>query len=236
MSNRARTRAIRDRMATTSERFTAAARHVDTTTGPEPAAAAVVDEALLQPYPDELVPPPGATDGWRPVTTAELGWRALPPDATPEQRARTESVWRPVTAARPCRCSGHCLHGQPCRMGDDGVDSCPGGRLLHLDRQAASVLIVTGWIDAYACDTCDEQFDTGVELPDVPWGEREGPAIYEYPGVRRVIVVDDTWPDDSPCPDCGNHYRCRCDDEHGCPECGAGGAGAPYEECVCYQD
>lgn len=134
---------------------------------------------LTTPYPDEPD-----------VTTAELGWRALPADATPAQRARAEAVWRPVTADRPCRCSGPCHHGDPC-----AEDDCP-GRLVHLDRQAASMLSLTGWVDNYGCDVCGQApaADIGVDLPDIPWGARiYSSAFRAFPDVRHPNIPA-TWP------------------------------------------
>lgn len=137
------------------------------------------DPALLVPYPDETN-----------VTVDELGWRALPVDATPAQRARAEAVWRPVTADRPCRCSGPCYHGDRCNEAD-----CP-GQLIHVDRQAASMLSLTGWQDNYTCDVCGQApaYDIGVDLPDIPWGERTGDHSFRaYPDVRHPNFAS-TWP------------------------------------------
>lgn len=122
---------------------------------------------LLVPYPEELVRPAGAPDLWAPPTTEELGWRALPADATPDQRARAESVWRAVATDRPCRCSGKCQHGQPCT--EDGCS----GRIQHYDRLAASLLSAIGWYDFYTCDGCRlwpqvELVDTAVRYEPVP--------------------------------------------------------------------
>lgn len=226
VSDSARKKAIRERMDATGENYTTAARATDASA----AAGAVtpvrpqVDPQLLAPYPDELVRPADAGESWRPVTTEELGWRALPVDATPAQRARAESVWRPVTAARPCRCSGTCLHGAPCNNGDDGVGSCA-GHLVHHDRLAASLLSTIGWYDFYECDTCAEQYETGVDLPDVPWGDMVGQSIVQFDGVRRVTFHDGY--DDGYCADC-NHDPCRCDEVY-CDECGADS----HYQCSC---
>jgi hypothetical protein len=73
-------------MASTGEPYTVAARVVDQGAA---VATATLDPQLLKPYPDE-------TD----VTVEELGWRVLPTDATPRQRARAEAIWRPVAANR----------------------------------------------------------------------------------------------------------------------------------------
>lgn len=138
-----------------------------------------IDPALLEPYPDE--------NG---VTVDELGWRALPAGATPAQRARAEAVWRLVTADRPCRCSGPCWHGDACNE-----DDCP-GRLIHVDRQAASMLSLVGWMDNYQCDTCGgtPASDVGVDLPQVPWGERISENGFRaFPDVRHPNFPN-TWP------------------------------------------
>jgi hypothetical protein len=76
----------------------------------------------------------------------------------PGPAAPAEAVWRPVTADRPCRCSGPCQHGQRCNNGDDGIGSCT-GRLVHVDRYPGSLLDVTAWYDEYACDTCNETWE-----------------------------------------------------------------------------
>jgi hypothetical protein len=177
--------------------------------------AATIDPALLVPYPDELARPVDAGEEWRPVATEELGWRVLSAGATPAQRARAESVWRPVTAERPCRCFGKCLHGQPCGNGEDGIGSCD-GRLVHHDRLAASLLSVDGWYDVYECDTCAEQFEISVDLPEVPWGERVDNSIRQFEGVRRITFYDSA---PGECPEC-NDQPCRCDEVY-CDECGA---------------
>ncbi len=142
----------------------------------------MTDPTFLAPYPDE-----------RHVTTAELGWRALPADATPAQRARAEAVWRPVTADRPCRCSGQCFHGDACTV---DYDTPCTGRLIHTDRQAASMLSLTGWQDNYQCDTCGgtPASDIGVDLPNIPWGEKTGPNGFKaFPDVRHPNFAS-TWP------------------------------------------
>lgn len=80
-SDKARKAAIRARMVSTGEPYSVAARaRYDQV----PAATATIDRQLLTPYPDE--------DG---VRVEELGWRVLPADATPAQRARAEATWRP---------------------------------------------------------------------------------------------------------------------------------------------
>jgi hypothetical protein len=151
-----------------------------------------IDPQLLVPYPDELVRPVGAYEDWRPVTVEELGWRVLPADATPAQRARAESVWQPVTAVRPCRCSGPCMHGELCDDGEDGdgVRSCPGQR-VHYDRCAGSLFRLDGWYDFYACDTCGASYEYCVDLPDVPWGEAIPGGFRQFEGVRRVTFHDE---------------------------------------------
>lgn len=143
-----------------------------------------IDPTLLVPYPDE-----------RDVSTDELGWRALPPDATPAARARAEALWRPVTADRPCRCSGPCDHGQPCGEDDSRDGPCP-GRLIHVDRQPGSMLSLTSWCDNYACDVCGlaPASDIGVDLPDLPWGEKTSEHGFRtFPDVRHPNFLG-TWP------------------------------------------
>src|SRR6266511_3091768 len=119
------------------------------------------------------------------IPTEELGVRALPPDATPAQRAHAEAVWRPATADQPCRCCGtDCEHGQPCREYDD----CD-GRYIHTDRYPASMLEISAWWDEHACDGCGDGYDRSVSLPEIPWGEHvtvDGrPTTTVYRGVRH---------------------------------------------------
>jgi hypothetical protein len=207
--DKARKHAARQFAADNSTSYTRAARLT----------AATIDPVFLAPYPDEMVRPKDAGDEWQPVTAAELGWRALPPNATPAQRARAESVWRPVATDRLCRCSGPCHHGQPCGNGDDGILTCT-GRLIHHDRLAASLLDVYGWYDTYGCDGCSEEFEVSVDLPDVPWGERVGNSITQFDGVRRITFygTDDDGGEvpHQYCPECGAdyHYQCACYDEY----------------------
>lgn len=187
-----------------------------------------VDPVFLAPWPEEIRSDDPA---WQPVVVEELGWRALPADATPAQRARAESVWRPVNADRPCRCSGKCLHGKPCDD-RDRVDACH-GRLIHSDRLAVPPLLVTGWIDLYQCDTCgDDDYEKTVELPEVPWGTEIKNGTEIFPDVRRVVYQGDGY--DPGCPECGARpgYSCRCgaDPEPECYECGAY---IIIYECVC---
>ena len=130
-----------------------------------------------------------------PVTDEELGWRALPPDATPAQRARAEAVWRQTASDEPCRCSGPCHHGEPCEEEPTDAGRCP-GRLVHVDRQPGSLLSLTMWCDNYACDVCGlaPASDIGVDLPQIPWGEWTGEhAFRAYPDVRHPNFPD-TWP------------------------------------------
>ena len=122
-----------------------------------------IDPVLLAPYPDE--------DG---VTVEELGWRVLPADATPEQRARAEAVWRPTRPDRPCRCSGPCLHGRVCGC-DEGDDGPCAGRLIHVDRVPGSMWGLTAWDDFYECADCGAQLGKEVVLPEIPWGELREP-------------------------------------------------------------
>jgi hypothetical protein len=230
-ATRAHSRAVRARMAATGENFTVAARAL-ASSGPDrqPGTTLLaIDPQLLAPYPDETG-----------VGRAELGWRVLPADALPQQRARAEATWRPVTVDRPCRCSGPCHHGIRCNNGTDGIGSCT-GFLQHYDRYPGSLLELTVWTDDYVCPTCGEEFDTTVTLLELPWGESQasnapgGTVLTLYPGVRHPNFAEDVDEEDRPsyhpdyCPDCG-FDTCVCDRESGCEECGAGD---PYGECVC---
>lgn len=230
-AKRAHTRAVRTRMAKFGENFTVAARALATDAQPGTTLLAI-DPQLLAPYPDETG-----------VDRDELGWRVLPADASPQQRAQAEATWRPVTVHRPCRCSGPCHHGERCTNGDDGIMSCT-GYLQHYDRYPGSLLELTAWTDDYVCPTCGDEFNTTITLPELPWGERQtgadgqAAALVIYPGVRHpnlAEVVDEEYePSYHPdyCPDCG-FDTCVCDRQPGCEECGAGSAGDPYGECVC---
>lgn len=223
-------RDARARMQAAGESYTRARRAV----ADQATAVAVIAPELLRPYPDE--------DG---VTAEELGWRALPADATPEQRAHAEAVWRPVLADRPCRCSGPCHHGEACTeeyVGDGGQAAPCGDRMVHVDRYPGSMFSVIGWEDVYRCASCDETWTASVDLPSIPWGElrTDGPQTVTviYPGVRHPNFpeVGEDWYD-GVCPDCGElDEYCRCSEVLGCPECGAGGPGDPYGECVCYPE
>lgn len=226
-------REARERAAATGEPYTRARRAVARQAA---AAVAVIDPALLVPYPDE-----------ENVTAEELGWRVLPADAGPGQRAHAEAVWRPVRADRPCRCSGPCRHGEACaeEYADDGGQAAPcGGRVIHADRYPGSMFSLTGWEDVYQCDTCGDVWESSVTLSSVPWGEQQtadtpsGPQTVTtvYSGVRHPNFRDpggDEDDDYSMCPDCLED-PCTCHEDRGCPECGAGGSGDPYGECVCY--
>lgn len=131
-----------------------------------------------------------------PETTAlvipeqERGVRALPTDATPAQRAVAEDSWRPMENAKEmCRCSGGCRHGQPDERDGNGRP-CP-GRLLHVDRCPGSWLSLTGWMDTYVCDVCDESRTDEVSLPDLPWGTPGGNGseveVVVFEGVRHRL-------------------------------------------------
>jgi hypothetical protein len=123
------------------------------------------------PYPDE--------DG---VVGEELGWRVLPADATPAQRARAEAVWRAVRPDWPCRCSGPCLHRRAC--GDDEQGDGPyRGLLIHVDRFPGSLFSLVAWNDVYHCADCGEQFDAGIMLEAIPWAPHP-----RHPDVRPVVV------------------------------------------------
>lgn len=239
-SDKARKSAVRQRMADTGEPYCVAARAMDQ--------APAIDPALLKPYADE-----------QDTSAEELGWRVLPADATPAQRAHAEAFWRPVSAERPCRCSGDCYHGQPC--GDEGdEDRCP-GRLVHVDRYPGSMWAVTVWEDVYQCEECEATSAANATLPAVPWGEATENGCSTYPKVRHpgFREIDEDTPrhpaGDGSCRGCGSYALsgllcdgCRAngwtddygyveepdDDDHGCPECGARGRnGDPYAECEC---
>lgn len=220
-SDKARKSEIRDRMATTGERYSVAARAI---TAAAAVATITIDPALLAPYPDE-----------QGVTAEELGWRVLPADATPEQRARAEAIWRPVSPDRPCRCSGPCDHGDVCDECDD--------RITHVDRYPGGILTVDDWEDVYQCGTCGYSYTRSVELPAVPFAaftpnpDGVGGVTRVFPGVRHPNFPDEGEEDsdgyDPGCFECGARagYRCTCDDEpQTCDECG-GGSG-PYD-CQC---
>ena len=221
---RALARAARARAAATGENYTAArAALIADRDQPTSTSTVTIDPALLVPYPDEGN-----------VTPAELGWRVLPADATPEQRAQAEAHWRPVTAPRPCRCSGSCLHGTACGTEDDGEDRCP-GLLTHVDRYPGGLFSVDIWEDVYGCATCGEGMITSVELPAVPWGEASpGSGTVVYEKVRHPNFPDNEDGADGGydpgCFECGAKagYRCTCDDddddddEYACDECGGG--------------
>jgi hypothetical protein len=227
-------REARERQAVTGESYTSARRAV----ARQAAAVDAVDPALLAPYPDE--------DG---VTAEELGWRVLPADATQQQRARAEAVWRPVRPDRACRCSGSCHHGEACaeeyqEEAGGPVVRC-GGRIIHVDRYPASVFELTVWQDDYGCEVCNEGWSASVTLATVPWGEltttqtASGPqhATTVYDGVRHPVFRGDDEGDDGDwydgeCADCGHDpAECRCGGPDACPECG-GELYSPYG-CDC---
>jgi hypothetical protein len=220
---RALARAARERATARGETYTAARAALIAEHGAA-TGTATIDPALLVPYPDETN-----------VDVDELGWRVLPADATGQQRAHAEAVWRPVNPARPCRCSGSCLHATRCGHDHDGEDRCP-GLLIHVDRYPGGLFSVDLWEDVYECADCDAVMTMGVELPAVPWGEaRPGGGMTVYDKVRHPNFpdeVDDGY--DPGCFECGAKagYRCTCDDEpqdDRCEECGGGG---PYD-CGC---
>lgn len=147
------------------------------------------------------------------IAAEELGVRALPPDASPAQRARAEAVWRPAAADQPCRCSGTgCQHGQPCQERDD----CD-GRYIHTDRYPGSILERSAWWDEYICDTCECGYDRNVSLPEIPWGEHvtvDGrQATRTYPGVRHPSFPDHPDAEDAT-PAC---HECLVDRHRLCP-------------------
>lgn len=243
-----RKREARELAAATGMSYTRAARQL--------AQSPEIDAVLLAPYPDE-----------QDVVREELGWRVLPADAGPAERARAEATWRPVNPGRPCRCSGGCRHGQPCHDCVTGHDLPPYpealNRLVHVDRHPGSLFGLIVWDDTYWCEACDEQWSITVLLPDIPWGERrEGGGVLVFAGVRHPNFpgVDPNAEEhpqgDGLCRSCGGYalYGFLCDgcraegwtdyygnveepdpddDPDECPECGAGGRGDPYGECVC---
>lgn len=164
-SDKARKSAVRAQMAATGEPYCVAARTLDQT--------APIPASLLRPYEDE-----------RDVATEDLGWRVLPADATPAQRARAEATWHPVSAERPCRCSGPCHHGRQC------VDDDCSGTLEHIDRVPGSVLGTTDWFDIYECDLCGKTADLAITLPDLPWGRWDGDSLEVFPDVRHPSFRD----------------------------------------------
>jgi hypothetical protein len=156
------------------------------------------------------------------VPLAELGGAVLPPDATAQQRARAEAIWRPVEADQPCRCTGACSHGTPCDPDTEDPGRCT-GRLIHADRYPGSVLELTVWTDEYVCDTCEQLRVGDAVVPEVPWGERTKDVTVVFDGVRHPTFADVD--DDSGCFECGARpgYACTCPDPDApyCTECGA---------------
>lgn len=217
-ADRSRRRAVRQRMAETGQSYTTAARDL----GATGTATATLDSALLVPYPDETG-----------VDFTELGWRVLPADASPHEKARAEVSWRPVTASRHCRCSGPCYHNHSCSDLDPGF-ACT-GRLIHLSRQPDISLEPTTWSDSYRCSECGGVTSSSVTLDTLPWGTPTTNGIEVFDGVQ--IPGLDTDDDDTSRPYCGDcgawyGYRCTCNDDDAdyCPECGA--SNAPYG-CGC---
>jgi len=207
-SDRSRRRDIRTRMAETGESYTAAGRALAT------AATMTIDPVLLAPYPDETN-----------VELDELGWRVLPADATPQQRAHAEAYWRPVNPDRPCRCSGSCLHGTQCDFYDHPGQRCR-GLLMHVDRYPGSLFAVEIWEDVHECLDCEAVTTTSVELPAVPWGEENpacGTIVYDKVRHPNFPAEDEDDGYDPGCLECGAApgYRCTCGDEPWrCEECG----------------
>lgn len=157
------------------------------------------------------------------VQLCELGGAALPPDATPAQRARAEAIWRPAEPVEPCRCTGSCDHGKPCRITTGCV-----GRMVHVERYACDLINVTAWRDEYGCATCNRRVPADTNLADVPWGEpTDGGEIRLFDGVRHPAFLDED--DDEGveygCDECGARpgYTCTCggEPEPYCQECGA---------------
>ncbi len=151
------------------------------------------------------------------IPAEELGVRALPPDATPAQRAHAEAIWRPTSADQPCRCFGSdCEHGRPCQEDDD----CP-GRYLHTDRYPGSMVELSAWWDEYVCDGCGDGYDRGVSLPEIPWGEHvtvDGrPTTKVYPGVRHPSFPEEG--DEAEIIPC---HECLVDRHRLCPDADVG--------------
>lgn len=220
-SDRSRRRDIRTRMAETGESYTAAGRAL----AAAGSATATIDPVLLAPYPDE-----------KDVQLDELGWRVLPADATPAQRAHAEAYWRPVNPDRPCRCAGSCRHAAQCDFYDHPDQRCR-GLLMHVDRYPGGLFAVDIWEDVYECLDCEAVITTSVELPEVPWGEENpdgGTIVYDKVRHPNFPAEDEDDGYDPGCFECGARagYRCTCDDDQeelGCEECGGGG---PYG-CNC---
>lgn len=156
-----------------------------------------IDPQFLYPYADE-----------QGVKTEELGWRALPADATPAQKAHAEAVWRPVAPDRPCRCSGPCRHGQTC--GCEWADGTCDAKLIHVDRYPGSMFSLIVWEDVYECPECGATAQGNVDLPDIPWGEHPDGnphAMSLFSGVRHPGFRDPDAPEhpegDGSCRNCG---------------------------------
>lgn len=200
-TSQGRRQEIRARMAETGEPYSVARRAIE---------ADPVRECLAcRRRPSDLEPvsadaSPYRVAGWKcgdcsPLRVDELGVAALGADATPEQKARAEALWRPVlNPDQPCRCSGgsqdgSCRHGRPC-MFDDEDDDC--GRLVHIDRHAEGMFSgVETWWDTYECAECGERWFQGEVLPDVPWGTlKPNPAggydFTTFPDIRHPNFLD----------------------------------------------
>src|SRR6266511_1200026 len=117
--------------------------------------------------------------------TEELGVRALPPDATPAQRAHAEAVWRPATADQPCRCCGtDCEHGQPCREYDD----CD-GRYIHTGRYPGSMLELSAWWDEYTCDGAATATTAACRFPRSPGASTSPSTAAQPPPPTRACAT-----------------------------------------------
>lgn len=123
------------------------------------------------------------------MPAGELGWRGLPPGATPAQKALAESLWRPAPADASCRCTSPCRHGAPCELYyvAGHPDRCP-GRLVHVDRTPRDTRDgnVTLWDDEYQCDQCGDMQFGGARLPGVPWAET---TLVQTPGGPRQVIT-----------------------------------------------
>ncbi|MEU0938983.1 hypothetical protein [Embleya sp. NPDC005971] len=210
----ARKAAVRARMAATGEPYNVAARAVD-----QDQTADQADPHPAARQPTDTNPPawtlaPTEAEALLGITAEELGIRALPADATPQQRAHAEAKWRSADVDQPCRCSGDCTHGIPCDADLDDGDRCR-GRLVHVDRYPGSMWGVIEWWDVHECDTCGDRYGNGVRLPAIPFGERRADGVTViYDGVRHPnfpdIDVDD--PGIERCSSCDGDNAPECDD------------------------
>ena len=93
---------------------------------------------------------------------------------------------------RPCRCSDPCLHGRACGDDEQGDGPCS-GLLIHVDRFPGPLFSLVAWNDVYQCADCGEQFDAGIVLEAIPWGEHpdgKPNTTRVHPGVRHPNFRD----------------------------------------------